>query len=710
MKLKSLATVIMVSILTLIVVNGTSGVTAYVPIPSNLNEGPYVDYVDYLVISNENQRVLALQAGTIDMDTSFFDPVYYNTLVADPDVSVYSALRNGYGQITINCRDYPLSISALRRAFAFAYNKTEIIADAFDGFGQEHDSLVPITNGWCVEDQFLYHYYTANADTGNAILDAAGFAVDGGTGFRNAPNGSAFDITIEYAASSPTIGGVVAQAAVDALTALQIDAHAQAADFNNYISRLDNHGDYDMIFYASQFYSNDVDWLAYEYWSAYADVPYQNPSNFANATYDSCRNQLLYGTTFDDVFEASAEMQRILQYNVPRLVVYENTYLQGYRTDEFTGYVEDLGRYIAGPWTMRKIHNLDGTPGGTVSVAIAQEPDTFNIFTTNSQYSAAILTNLYSSLYKYGPDLAPWPDLAESVLVETHAENAAVPTGHTRYTIDIIQNASWSDGMPLTAEDVAYTFTYAVESYAYGNPAGADLGDLVAAYAPSTYRVILEFSTESYWQFSDFAFDYIIPEHIFQDIGYDGWNDWNPVFSSDPQVTSGPFQFVSYSTGDWYRIGKNPLYYYLPPNPAPVVESAQDITYVEGTTGHYITWEVSDDNPFLYTIIKDDDPTPVVSDTWDGSDITLNVDGLSVGTYNYTLAVFDYSANFVFSSILVTVTPASSSTTTTTTTTNTTTTSGTGGLPINSNLLLIAVGLVAVVAVVIVLILKYKPS
>jgi ABC-type transport system substrate-binding protein len=468
-------------------------------IPSDLNTGPYVDDVIYNVISNQDQRVLALQAGSVEMDTSFFDPVHLPVFDADPDINVYSAPRNGYGHLTINCRDYPLNISGLRRAFAYAYDKTRVTSEILDGFGQEHDSVVPYPNGWCIEDQFSYHYYSAQVVTGNQILDDLGFDIDGVTGYRLAPNDDPFEIVIEYASSSVEIGGGVAQIVVDALTALHIDARTQASDFNDYTSRLDNHGAYDMVFYAQNFYSNDVDWLAYTYWGDYADTPYQNPCNYQNATYDSWRDQLLYSTTYQDVYEAASEMQENLQYNVPRLVVYENTYLQAYRNDKFTGHVEDFSQYISGPWTMRKIHWLNGSPGGQIPVAIGQEPDSFNIFTTNSAYSTTILSNLYSSLYKQGPDLTPWPDLVDSMQVETHADNVAVPSGYTRYTIDIISNATWSDGIPLTAEDVVFTFIYLDESAAYGNPAGAELmglaivvGTLGIRYSHQTLKSLVD--------------------------------------------------------------------------------------------------------------------------------------------------------------------------------------------------------------------------
>jgi ABC-type transport system substrate-binding protein len=121
-----------------------------VDVPSDLNVGPFVDTLVYKVIANQDQRILALQAGEIEMDNSFFDPVHLPTLAADPDIEIFEALRNGYGHITINCRDAPLNESVLRRAFAFAFDKTAVTVDIMDGFSQEHDSLVPFPNPWCV--------------------------------------------------------------------------------------------------------------------------------------------------------------------------------------------------------------------------------------------------------------------------------------------------------------------------------------------------------------------------------------------------------------------------------------------------------------------------------------------------------------------------------------------------------------------------------
>jgi len=281
-------------------------------VPSDINVGPFVDKLVYKVIIDPSQTILALQAGTIEMDNSFFNPSYLEQLTLDPDISIFKALRNGYGHITINCDKYPLNMTAFRRAFAYAFDKYQVTTDIMDGHSREHDSLVPYPNGWCVEDEFTYTYYSDETAKAQQILADAEFTIDGVTGFLLAPNGDPFDVTIEYGSGSEEIAGGTARIGVEALRRLGVNAQAQAADFNEYISRLDSHGDYDMVFFAVNFYSNDVDWLAYEYWSEYANTPYQNPTNFRNETYDSYRDALLYGTTYEEVYERLATLHRKL--------------------------------------------------------------------------------------------------------------------------------------------------------------------------------------------------------------------------------------------------------------------------------------------------------------------------------------------------------------------------------------------------------------
>jgi len=535
--------------------------------PSDLNVGPYVDKVVYKMV---NDKFPALLAGEIDFMTDYLLEGQIDVAEQDPDINLSTRLRNGYGHFTINCDKYPLNLSAFRRAFAFAFDKTRVTADILDGYSREHDSMVPYANSWCIEDDMPYHYYTAQVETGNQILNNAGFTIDSGTGYRLAPDGSEFNVVIEYSSSSMWIAGGTCQIGVDALEALHVNAETRAGSFQELLSRIANHGDYDMVFSATNFVSDDVDWLAYEFWSESVDKPLMNPSNFANETFDLCREQLLHSTIYEDVYEAARMMQLILHENVPRVVAYQNTMVSAYRIDEFTGPIQDLGRWIGSQWTLRKIHRIDGTRGGTVRIGFGGV-ETFNPFLILSAYAGDISINLWPSLYSRAPDVSPWPYLAERLLIETHSENQAVQEGHTRFTIDIIRNATWSDGTILTAEDVAFTFTYILESRVFGNPVAAGLYDLVAAYAPTLYTVVFEFNSESWWHFSNFAYECIIPKHIFineEGIGYANWNRWNPVYDpSEPYVTSGPFILTDWVIGEFYELSANPDFCYFPSSP-----------------------------------------------------------------------------------------------------------------------------------------------
>jgi len=544
--------------------------------------GAYLDKVRYDIITGgESEEILALQAGDVDVLYNTLDDVYRDQLETDPDIGIFHKYRNGYGHLTINCRDYPLNISGLRRAFAYAYDKTDLSFD-YPGFSAiAHDSIVPLPNRWCIENNLPWHYYTAQPDLGNQILDDLGFTIDGGTGFRLAPNGSAFDIVIEYQLSSTEISGGSAQLAVDAFESLYIDASALAGDFSEQSLRLVNHEEYDMIFFGAILANDNVDWLAYDYWSDYADVYSQNMCNFVNSSYDLWRDQLLYGTTYEEVTEAASKMQEILHENVPRLIVYQNQILQAARVDEFTGYVEDLEWGVAGPWTNLKTHQFGENPfGGTLTVALSEDPDTFNIFQIDEPHEELIIDNLYSSLYRYGPDRKQYPDLADSILVETHDTNLVVPSGETWITVDIRRDANWTDGNLLTADDIAFTYEYIEESGAYGNPMATEFSDFVDTVIFGPYKVQIQINSEYWSDIEKYMHAKIIPEHIFEDvagIGYEGWSTWNPVFNSEhPLVTSGPFYVSDYS-GGVYELSRKTDYYW-PSGPVAITSTTSTTT------------------------------------------------------------------------------------------------------------------------------------
>ncbi|TXT54104.1 MAG: Periplasmic dipeptide transport protein [Candidatus Thorarchaeota archaeon] len=534
-------------------------------LPGHAKSGPYIDKLVFNVITGDDAQVLALLDDDIDLIGEQVDPSFLPQLEEADDVEIVNVLRNGYGYVTINCDKYPFNITAFRRALAFALDKQAISDEAWDGLSQPQDSCVPVVNPFSIEGKLPYTYYEANIAKGHALLAQAGFENVDDDDWLEAPDGSNFDVLIECAQSS-NIAIEVGQEVAEALVALNIDATSVATDFYEYLNRLYFHEDYDIVFLGSSFNNFDVDWLAYEYWSEYADEPYWNFPNFRNASYDSWRDQLLYGVQYEDVYEAAIEMQKIWVYECPMIICYENILLSAYRTDVFEGYVNDVSDGVPGWWTNYKIHRKDsagGPFGGTFRWSNPLDIDTFNFMASTSAYTANVNNQLWDSLITQNPNGEDVNWLCESYIGETHDDNPAVPDGNTRFTFSMIQNATWTDGEPITAYDAAFSLNY--YRNAPGNPYGVDLTDLAAAYAQDPYTLIVEFDSESFWHLHTVSYKPIIPKHIFTNPEFPAWNEWNPD-PTDPDepffVTSGPFTISEYVAGEFTELTYNPDYFF----------------------------------------------------------------------------------------------------------------------------------------------------
>ncbi len=114
------------------------------------------------------------------------------------------------------------------------------------------------------------------------------------------------------------------------------------------------------------------------------------------------------------------------------------------------------------------------------------------------------------------------------------------------------------------------------------------------------------------------------------------------------------------------------VFVYVEDHNAPTVDHPADISYVVGETGHSIQWSATDNHPDHYSLYRNG--THLETHAWNGSPVTIDVDGLLAGTYNYTIVFYDESGNSVSDTVIVTVTPSSTTTTTTTTTSTTQTT------------------------------------
>ncbi|MHA1859122.1 MAG: right-handed parallel beta-helix repeat-containing protein, partial [Candidatus Thorarchaeota archaeon] len=182
----------------------------------------------------------------------------------------------------------------------------------------------------------------------------------------------------------------------------------------------------------------------------------------------------------------------------------------------------------------------------------------------------------------------------------------------------------------------------------------------------------------------------------FTDIG----NAWSDCEDTGAYSIPGYANSKDYYPRRWSTIDSTP----------PTISTPDDIEYVIGTTGHNITWNASEEHPFLYKIYRNG--TLVESGQWDGGNVTICVDGLELGAYEYTLVLYDEYGNGASDTVIVSVVEPQPTTTTATTTTSTTTgqtspttgsTTTAGGFPLPSDPLVLVLGGLFVVIVIVVI-------
>jgi ABC-type transport system substrate-binding protein len=108
----------------------------------------------------------------------------------------------------------------------------------------------------------------------------------------------------------------------------------------------------------------------------------------------------------------------------------------------------------------------------------------------------------------------------------------------------------------------------------------------------------------------------------------------------------------------------------------PSIDGLGTFYYEVETTGHFLNWNATDNNPTTYEILRDG--VPVASGAWSSQiPITLSVDGLLAGEYNFTIEVTNDAGYSATNTVWVTVYYSSSQSSETSSTTSGTSTSAT---------------------------------
>jgi len=194
------------------------------------------------------------------------------------------------------------------------------------------------------------------------------------------------------------------------------------------------------------------------------------------------------------------------------------------------------------------------------------EPDNLNPFIGWQNQDYEIWSINYSFLFGFGTSDKPTLDLASEFPTK---ENGGLSPDGKVWTIKLRPGLKWSDGRPLTASDVAFTYNYIIRNQMM-NMALATRGIIGAsALDPTTVRITCSRPKAD----MERVFIPIVPEHVWGRISPKAATTsyTNPV----PIVGSGPFTADEFAKGKFLRMVRNPYYY----GPRPTVDEIVFATY-----------------------------------------------------------------------------------------------------------------------------------
>jgi len=187
--------------------------------------------------------------------------------------------------------------------------------------------------------------------------------------------------------------------------------------------------------------------------------------------------------------------------------------------------------------------------GGTLTTYASSDFDTLNPYRSfGSGWTMSRL--VYENLIMTGPNFEIRPWLAESW---------EWSDGGLTLTFHLFENVTWSDGVPLTSEDVKFTFeSWETQEMPRMTPY---IVNIESIETPDPYTVVFHYIEPDCTVLSE-AYagpaTCIVPKHIWENI--EDWKTWD---NGDPELAigSGPFMLEEWKKGEYLSFTYNPNYW-----------------------------------------------------------------------------------------------------------------------------------------------------
>lgn len=214
----------------------------------------------------------------------------------------------------------------------------------------------------------------------------------------------------------------------------------------------------------------------------------------------------------------------------------------------------------------KQVQNPIGKYGGTLNLSITGSgPKTFNPWASTDNTSSELSRLMFDSLFEDDPDTGEViPHLAKSFEIFDNGK---------RIIVKLREGIKWSDGKPITADDVVFTWNEIVFKGIEGG--GFESLCLIDGKYPTVSKIddkTIEFKTHIVFAPFLRQISYApAPKHIFEpfiksakskdEVKKNFLGFWGTSTKPEDFVTSGPFRLKRYIQGERVEFVKNPNYF-----------------------------------------------------------------------------------------------------------------------------------------------------
>ena len=194
--------------------------------------------------------------------------------------------------------------------------------------------------------------------------------------------------------------------------------------------------------------------------------------------------------------------------------------------------------------------------GGTVVTGWTAEPGGVNeLILPSSQVSTEVLFRLFLHLVEEQPDYAEHPPTMKPQL----AKSWEWSPDHKILTFHLREDAVWSDGVPITAEDVRWTWQAQINrDVSWDNAVSKQWIEDVEVVDPHTVR--FHYSRAYAAQLLNANEGVILPKHAWGKLPFSEWRK-NADWFKKNLVVSGPFTIASWEPQQQLVLVRNERYY-----------------------------------------------------------------------------------------------------------------------------------------------------